>query len=438
MPSHNVSIVHPVLSAAAAAEMTTSAEEPVFIVGAPRTGSSFLVHALREASDFAGFAEGHLTPLMSQLDNLVVGYFRLMRQQGLLAISDTMIANVPECVFRKALANTFIALKDQLFGSRRWLDKTVNAEAIGALPYVLSVWPRAKIIMLTRDGIANVVSAERYFGVSLHEACRNWASCGEQWDRTRPELPMGSYIEIQHEELIQNPKRVGLQIGNFIGLNAAQLAKFASFVEAETAKWAGGRLSARARLTDLDWPGERLFVFLNVCGEEMRRRGYASKDELVEALARCKLDRKPIDVARAKILDVDSADYFQVSGDGFFIVPGRIRAAMVLVAGIETHDLTHFEAELQVSHPNAQRVRFEFLGIDNQTGTMVFHYVKELDALESGRVCTALEHRAARIDLLIRVVQGISARSNDHAWARISAMCLSRSVDPERYTYAEI
>lgn len=416
------------LSAAAAADMATSAEDPVFIVGAPRTGSSFLVHALREASDFAGFAEGHLTPLMSQLDNLAAGYFRLMRRQGLLAISDTMIANVPESVFRQTLANTFTAFKDQLLGDRRWLDKTVNAEAIGALPYVLSVWPRAKIIMLTRDGIANVVSAERYFGVSLHDACRNWASCGEQWDRTRPELPVGSYVEIQHEELVQNPNRVGLQIGNFIGLNAAHLAKFVSFVEAETRKWAGGRLSPRPRLTDLDWPVGRLFVFLNVCGEQMCRRGYASKDEVADALARCHLNHKPIDVALTKILDVDSTDYFQISGDGFFIVPGRTRAANVLVPGIETHDLTHFEAEVQVSHPNAQPVRFEFLGIDDHTGTIVFHHVEELDALESARACAALERRAPSIDLVIRVAQGISARSNDNAWARISAMCLSRGV----------
>jgi hypothetical protein len=416
----------PVLSAPAAA-MSISSEDPVFIVGAPRTGSSFLVHALKEAGDFAGFAEGHLTPLLSQLDYLAAGYFRLMRQQGLLEISDTMVANVPESAFRQALASTFTAFKDRLLGDRRWLDKTVNAEAIGALPYVLSVWPRARIIYLARNGIENVVSAERYFGASFRNACLNWTNCGEQWDRTRPELPADSYIEIKHEDLVQYPHRVAMQIAEFINLPAARIAPFVSFVEAKTAKWARERC-VRPLLTDLDWPLERLFVFLRACGEQMCRQGYASKDEIAEALARCQFDRKPIDAARTKTLNLDSADYFQLSGDGFFIVPGRERAVTAVVAGIETNDLTHFEVELHVAHPNAQPVRFEFLCIDNRTGAIVFHHVDELCALESKCVCIRLEQPAATIDVLIRVAQGVSARSNDYAWARISAMCLTRGL----------
>jgi hypothetical protein len=47
-------------------------------------------------------------------------------------------------------------------------------------------------------------------------------------------------------------------------------------------------------------------------------------------------------------------------------------------------------------------------------------------------VCIRLEQHAATsaasIDVLIRVAQGVSARSNDYAWARISAMCLTRGV----------
>jgi hypothetical protein len=426
----------PVLSAAPAAK-STNTEEPVFIVGAPRTGSSFLVKALKEAAGFAGFAEGHVTPLMHRLDYLAAGYFREMRQRGLLDIPVNMVANVSEAEFRQALAGVFTVFKDRLSGNRRWLDinrlsgnrrwldKTVNCEAIGALPYVLSVWPRAKIIYLMRDGIANVISAERYFGVSLREVCFNWTGCGEQWDRTRPELPAGSYVEIRHENLIQHPHRVATQIAEFIGLSPTRLTGFVSFIKAETAKWVSER-GVRPRLTDLDWPVERLFLFLSICGEQMCRQGYASKEEIAQALARCPVDRQPIDAARTKILEIDSADYFQLSGDGFFIVPGLERAATAIVAGIETCDPTQFEAELHVEHPNAQPVRFEFIGIDCCTGAIVFHHVEELSALESRWIRVALERRATRIDVLIRVARGISARSNDYAWARINAMCLIR------------
>lgn len=418
----------PILSAPAAA-LCTSAEEPVFIVGAPRTGSSFLVHALRETADFAGFAEGHLTPLISQLDHLAAGYFRLMHRQGLLDISDNMVANLPERAFRQALASIFTGFKDSLLGNRRWLDKTMSAEAIGALPYVLSVWPRARIIYLARDGIANVASAERYFGVTFRDACLNWTGCGEQWDRTRPELPIESYVEIKHEDLVQHPNRIATQIAEFIGLSAARTAPFVSFVEAETAKWASGRC-LRPPLTDLDWPVGRLFTFLSTCGEQMWRQGYASKDEIGQARARCQPDCKWIDAGRAKVLGVDCADYFQISGDGFFIVPGRERAAVATVAANETHGVTHFEAELHVAHPNAPSVRFEFIGIDSCTGAIVFHHVEELSALETKCPCIELAQHAigpaTSIDVLIRVARGVSAASNDHAWARISAMRLTR------------
>jgi hypothetical protein len=420
----------PVLSAPAAA-MSISSEDPVFIVGAPRTGSSFIVRALREAAGFAGFAEGHLTPLMSQLDYLAAGYFRQMKQQSLLDIPVNMVANVSEAHFRQALARTFISFKDRLLGDCRWLDKTVNAEAIGALPYVLSVWPHAKIIYLTRDGIANVISAERYFGVSFREVCFNWANCGEQWARTRPKLPPGSFVEITHENLVDHPHRVATQLADFIGLSRIPFASFVSFVEAGTTKWTSER-GVRPRLTDLDWPVERLFVFLSICGEEMCRQGYASKDEIAHALARCRLDRLPIDAARTKIFDVESPDYFQLSGDGFFIVPGRGRAATAILAGVKTRDLTHFEAELDVPHPNAEPVRFEFIGIDNYSGAIVFHHVEELCALKSKWISVEFAHHAARrvasIDVLIRVAQGASAQSNNYAWTRISAMCLTRGV----------
>ncbi len=409
----------PILSAPGAAD-STNTEEPVFIIGAPRTGSSFLVHALREAAGFGGFAEGHLTPLMTQLDSVAAAYYAQMRQQGLLDIPENMIANVSEVDFRATLAGMFALFKDRLPRSRRWLDKTVNAEAIGALPYVLSIWPRAKIIYLTRNGITTVTAIERYFGLGFRDVCLGWANCGEQWDRICPKLPPGSFMEIRHEDLVQHPLGVATQIGEFIGLAAKDLASFVSFVEPRSAKWSSER-GVPPELTDLDWPVARLFTFLSICGNQMCQQGYASKDEGL-----CEFDRESIDARRVKILDVDDADYFQLSGDGFFIVPGQERAATAVLAGLETRGLTHFEAELHVAHPNAEAVRFEFIGIDNRTGAIVFLHVEELRALELRHLRVALDQQITSLDVLIRVVKGISANSNSYAWSKVSAMCLSR------------
>jgi hypothetical protein len=289
---------------------------------------------------------------------------------------------------------------------------------------VLSVWPRARILYLTRNGIANAVSTERHFGWSFRDACLNWTNCGKQWDRTRPELPASSYLAVRHEELVLQPGLIANQIATFIELPARRRTRFIKFIRKNSAKWARQRVVSQ-RLADLDWPVERLLVFLGTCGKQMCKQGYASTEEIAETFSKCQLDREPIDPSRIKLLDGDSPHSFRFTRDGFLVTPGRERATTLLVPGIETHHLTRLNTELGVVHLSGQPVRFEFVGIDRRTGAIVSHHVEELSPLESRRVSMILEPNASSIDLVIRVAQGTAALSNGFASAKISGMCLS-------------
>ncbi len=258
---------------------------PLLIVGAPRTGSSFLVRALINSAGFDGMAEGHVTPLISAIDNTVIQYYANLRSRGLLDIPQNTIANIPEDRLRRELLAVFERFDKALFPfSRRLLDKTVNVEAIAALPYLIKAWPTAAVLYLKRDGIENVVSAQNYFKVSLEEACLNWAACGAEWDRVKPLLPDSVYLEVDHWQLTDEPNKIADQLAMHLKLEPAVAARFRGYVAEHTREWAESR-ERRPRLAELDWSPERLNQFLSICGTQMIKQGYATQDEVNSLLA---------------------------------------------------------------------------------------------------------------------------------------------------------
>ena len=84
-----------------------AAEAPVFIVGAPRTGSSFVCDALIRGAGLIGGAEGHILPLLSDLDQQIAGYYKLMDNMGMLAIPENTIAQIDEMDMRNKVAGIF-------------------------------------------------------------------------------------------------------------------------------------------------------------------------------------------------------------------------------------------------------------------------------------------------------------------------------------------
>jgi hypothetical protein len=254
-----------------------------------------MVRALVNSAGFAGMAEGHVTPLIRALDNTVVGYYADLRSKGLLSIPENTIANIPEDRLRRELLGVFELFDKALFPfARRLLDKTVNMEGIAALPMLIAAWPTAKVLYLKRDGIENVLSAEKYFQIPTAIAARNWAACGDEWDRVRPLLPEGSYLEIDHGEFTNEPNRVADLLAKHIQLGRFRRARFRAYVARHTHEWLESRVR-RPPLANLNWEPERLRVFLSVAGPQMIKQGYATADEVASLLGSEEL--KPMEVA---------------------------------------------------------------------------------------------------------------------------------------------
>lgn len=398
---------------------------PVFIVGAPRTSSSFWLTALVKAADLRGLSEGHLLPLLSHLDHKVVGYYALLDQMGMLSIQQNVVARVPESSIRENLLNIFANYYSMLFGNHRWVDKTVNAEMIMALPYLLSAWPEAKIIYLKRSAITNVQSAMNYFKVDFEEACRNWTRCGELWSGVRPKLPKDCFIEIEHNELLAAPEKTAHRVSDLLALSNEAQYRLAEYVKDAAEAWQQRRGDRDDNVIE-NWTHEQKNLFYRLCGHQLVAQGYLKEIErqllLKEFYDANVIAIRPADV---KILRVDRPDFCHVKTDSIHVIPGRQTAALLYFEALPSVGMKRLEAHLEITHPESQGVRFEFTGTCANTGAIIIHGRFELIAMEKRTVSADFTDASDKINLLIRVTNGAQAHTNDYSHCRISDLQLT-------------
>ncbi len=412
--------MYPLFSSANAGSVVYSFD-PLLIVGPPRSGSSFLVEALFHAG-FGGSNEGHLLPLLAQLDALIEGYYAQARVMGLLDIPGNAIARISESSLRGEMVSLFERLQTRsLPHADRWLDKTVNVEAIGALPFLMSMWPAAKALYLMRDGVANVESAMKYFQVDFDVACKNWAFCGEEWDRVKPLLREDSFLVVDHDDLTEAPEPTAKRIAEHIGLDGSQTERLVSFVVDRTVAWKNGR-TERVPLHELGWSERRMATFASICGRQMVSQGRSSQAEVDALLAVALPFHSRLTFDAARVLQIDDEGYFRQAGDGWFIVPGRTAAATLVFQDIEIASRNRLIGELLLAHPAAQPVRVEFLVVATDTGRLILAATIELTALNPVEISFDLLGSADRADCIVRVTLGIGARTNDNAWVRVDRL----------------
>lgn len=407
------------------ARLLQHCDDPVFIVGAPRTSSSFWLTALVECCELVGSSEGHLLELLDSLDDKVVGFYAQKRAQGLLAIPDNMLSKVPEHSMRHAILDVFRNYFAQQHGDNRWVDKTVNAAMILALPYLMVAWPRARIIYLKRSGIGNVQSAINYFQVSFETACRNWARCGEVWERTRELLPTDSFIEVEHSELLSSPAEVAGRVASHLGFSHYQREVLADYVVQKATVWRDKR-GGDSTFVSSDWSQNQRREFLRICGDQMLAQGYFDEFQLITYRSQNADDSViPISPATARVLQVDDHRYCQFDGDSIYVVPGRNNATLILFENIHASGQDQLEVELEIVHPESQGIRFEFVGFCRSSGELVLHARKELLKDERALLSVKFYKESNQIDLLLRVVTGSTAETNDYSWGCVRNLRLS-------------
>ncbi len=251
--------------------MSTPHPSPVFIVGSPRSGTSLLVVALRNAAYF-GFNEGNFFALLEQI------YLVTDRHYAAFG-ADTpycLMAHLDKQALKASIAELFKQIVERANSAAPWFDKSGNAAMIRQIPLLVQLWPEAHFIFAKRRGIENVASRLKKFPeITFENHCKGWANTMSAWRAVRAELPDLKCVEIEQQELIRTPAATSEHLGAFLNFSAVQKAGLvATFREQRPEQTAAGTSQRVLSLRTTGWSRRQTELFAQHCAAEMDSFGY--------------------------------------------------------------------------------------------------------------------------------------------------------------------
>ena len=248
---------------------------PVFVLGAPRSGTSAVAQALRSATCYQGHNEGHVLDLLNPLLRSLRRFYEIKSDEITVPERNTMIKKLPEEYFSDGISALFAQAVRGLFPDRHWIDKTPTADMIWAVPHLLRIWPNAKFIFLKRRALENLISRLRKFGSAYFEShCLGWTGCMEAWNAVRGDLS-GRALEVDQHFLARSPQRVARAVGELLALAADDIERLGRVLAKSQPELTSVDVLAVCDAATMDWDAEKWAVFERVCGPTMASYGYS-------------------------------------------------------------------------------------------------------------------------------------------------------------------
>lgn len=266
---------------------------PVFIIGAHRSGTTVLGRALARHSHFWTSAESLiLHPLFRDLDEQLEHWLSRPSPGWLQR------ENVPRTEFLQALGMGVNALFSSRSQGKRWVDHTPHYGEIAGV--LAEMFPGSQFIHILRDG-RRVVQSMTNFGQSLKEdhrremdqgrflppwssdfatACRSWSDSVEKAVAFAEKHP-GRCLTVTNEDLVENPQAGFGRILTFLG--APYESAPADFLGSNRINSSFGRSTDPVRVKELlkpwvDWTRDQQRIFREQAGETFAKVWPAAED----------------------------------------------------------------------------------------------------------------------------------------------------------------
>jgi tetratricopeptide (TPR) repeat protein len=183
----------------------SDSEQPVFVVGMPRSGTSLTEQIIASHPSARGAGE------------LSYWNFAVRKHE------DALRQALPAEALRQKLAAGYAAALAQGTNALRVVDKaTINSDYLGLIH---SVFPRARIIYMRRDPIDTCLScyfqqfsAVTSFTLDLSDLAHYYREHQRLIAHWRNALPPGSFLEVPYEGLVTDQEKWTRRILAFIGL----------------------------------------------------------------------------------------------------------------------------------------------------------------------------------------------------------------------------
>lgn len=191
-------------------------ERPVFVLGAPRSGTSMMQWALRQHPNLWGGQESDfLVPLVRELRDV----WEFGRTRGRLHWISGQGVEWDE--FVRHIGYGVNALYTERSGGLRWVEQTPQYTL--HLEEMASLFPGAQFLVMVRDG-RQVVESLRHFvnPVEFDDACRIWRRFNEAARDYRESAPPGRIHFVSYESAVLDTEAEMGRLFEFIGEPYAQ------------------------------------------------------------------------------------------------------------------------------------------------------------------------------------------------------------------------
>lgn len=163
-------------------------ENIIWILGSPRTGSTWLGQMLSELSNHTVWKEPFF--------GVVLGFRNNLANRGYIFHDDFLLGEPHRAVWIKSMRRLFLEVGEAKFPNLLSTQYLVVKEPNGSLsaPLILEAFPESKLLFLTRDG-RDVVA-------SLLDAAKNYSWYGyDRYEASLADATMhgGSFVFPQHE-----------------------------------------------------------------------------------------------------------------------------------------------------------------------------------------------------------------------------------------------
>ena len=276
---------------------------PIFIVGAPRSGTTLLQYIVRSHPRLSlPTGESHfIVPLqqerqrfgdLSRPENVRRVLEEMWRRsQDFLAtdlhglrFTEETIPDLAEALAAEG-GGTMAGVIAALFGRNaagegkvRWGDKTPYY--VLHMELLLEMFPEAQFVHLIRDGrdcaLSTLVRRDDFHVYNFYEAARYWQRYVEVGQEVGATLPPGHYFEIRYEDLLDDPPAALGRLCDFLGEEYTDdLVNFRKAREAGKTPLVakpiqkGNKEKWRAQMSS-----RQLTLFEGAAGETLERNGY--------------------------------------------------------------------------------------------------------------------------------------------------------------------
>jgi hypothetical protein len=208
-------------------------EQPIFIIGAPRSGTTFLASLLEPSHYGAPFETHFITKYFKKLEtygdiNTVknlssllndISKERAVMQWKLELNAQAIIDEIGVSITYPDIVNYICLKASNKAGNTLWGDKTPHY--IGDMEIILELFPNAKYIYIVRDGRDVALSLlKKVWGPNnIYYCARHWRDLNNK-DLTLMKLEQGNQLfRIRYEELIDKPKSISQKLYQFLRLD---------------------------------------------------------------------------------------------------------------------------------------------------------------------------------------------------------------------------